>query len=46
VTLAPAEGGTFLTLEHGLAPNGHTGYEQGDWERGYFTPMREYFSTR
>jgi uncharacterized protein YndB with AHSA1/START domain len=44
VTLAPADGGTLLTLEHTSVPVGHTGYEQGGWEHSYFTPMKEYFS--
>jgi len=44
VSLAPADGGTFLTLEHSTVPDGHVGYEQGGWEHSYFTPMKEYFS--
>src|SRR4051812_24510807 len=45
VSLAPAESGMRLTLQHTSVPDGHTGYEQGGWERSYFTPMREYFAT-
>jgi uncharacterized protein YndB with AHSA1/START domain len=44
VTLSPGEGGTLLTLEHKSVPDGHTSYENGGWQRSYFTPMKKYFS--
>jgi activator of HSP90 ATPase len=48
VTLAPAEGGARLTLEHANVPDGegHRGYENGGWEDYYFAPMKAYFVKR
>jgi activator of HSP90 ATPase len=43
VTLAPATGGTILTIAHSNVPDGHTGYEQGGWQTHYFVPMQKYF---
>jgi uncharacterized protein YndB with AHSA1/START domain len=43
VTLAPAKGGTRITLRHSNVPDGHTGYKSG-WVTHYFVPMKEYFS--
>ncbi len=36
--------GTRLTLTHSNVPDGHSGYEQGGWQKFYFEPMRRYFS--
>ena len=46
ITLAPAKGGTALTLEHANVPDGeeHRGYENGGWEDNYFAPMKRYFA--
>jgi uncharacterized protein YndB with AHSA1/START domain len=46
VTLAPAKGGTELTLEHSGVPDGdeHKGYEEGGWADNYFKPMKAYFA--
>jgi uncharacterized protein YndB with AHSA1/START domain len=44
VTLAPAAGGTILTLEHCNVPDGQTSYEQGGWQSHYFEPMQRYFA--
>jgi uncharacterized protein YndB with AHSA1/START domain len=48
VTLAPAEGGAELTLEHEDVPDGddHKGYEDGGWENHYFAPMKAYFAKK
>jgi len=46
VTLAPAEGGTRLTLVNSNAPDDYKGYEEGGWEDNYFAPMKEYFSKK
>jgi uncharacterized protein YndB with AHSA1/START domain len=44
VTLAPATGGTILTLMHSNVPDSHTGYEDGGWQTHYFEPMQKYFA--
>jgi uncharacterized protein YndB with AHSA1/START domain len=46
VTLAPAKGGTELTLEHSGVPDGEEfrGYEEGGWADNYFKPMKAYFA--
>jgi uncharacterized protein YndB with AHSA1/START domain len=44
ITLAPAEGGAKLTLEHSNVPDGHKSYENGGWEDNYFAPMKKYFA--
>jgi uncharacterized protein YndB with AHSA1/START domain len=46
VTLAPAKGGTALTLEHSGVPDGeeHQGYEDGGWADNYFKQMKAYFA--
>jgi uncharacterized protein YndB with AHSA1/START domain len=44
VTLAPAKGGTTLTLTHHNVPDGQTSYEHGGWQSNYFEPMAAYFA--
>ena len=46
VRLAPAEGGTELTLEHSGVPDREEfrGYEEGGWADNYFKPMKAYFA--
>lgn len=46
VHLAPAKGGTTVTLVHSGIPTGQSaGYRQG-WSEYYFGPMKEYFSKK
>lgn len=42
ITLAPAQGGTKLTLRHSNLPAHGEQYRQG-WVDSYFEPMKEYF---
>lgn len=42
ITLAPAKGGTKLTLRHSNLPAHGEQYRQG-WVDSYFDPMKEYF---
>ncbi len=42
ITLAPAKGGTKLTLRHSNLPAHGEQYRQG-WADSYFDPMKEYF---
>jgi hypothetical protein len=44
VTLAPAKGGTRLTLRHANVPDGQTSYEKGVWQNSYFAQMQAYFA--
>jgi len=44
VTLAPAKGGSKLTLEHSNVPDDQKSYEDGGWKDNYFAPMKEYFT--
>jgi uncharacterized protein YndB with AHSA1/START domain len=44
VDLAPANGGTCLTLTHADVPDGQTSYEEGGWRKSYFEPMQRYFA--
>jgi uncharacterized protein YndB with AHSA1/START domain len=46
ITLAPAKGGSMLTLDHANVPDDQKSYEEGGWEDNYFAPMKEYFSAR
>ncbi len=43
VTLAPAHGGTRVTIKHSNVPDGHTSYRDGGWQHNYFDPMKKYF---
>lgn len=43
ITLAPAKGGTRLTLRHSNLPAHGEQYRQG-WVDSYFDPMKEYFA--
>ena len=46
ISLAPAKGGTKVTLAQKDIPPGQAdGYRRG-WVEYYFTPMRRYFSTK
>ena len=44
VTLDPVAGGTRVTLVHSNVPDGHTGYQDGGWQRSYFDPMKRWFA--
>ena len=44
VDLAPANGGTCITLTHADVPDGQTSYEEGGWQKSYFEPMQRYFA--
>src|SRR5438105_2342182 len=43
VSLAEADGGTALMLEHANVPDDHISYERGGWQKSYFEPMQAYF---
>ena len=45
VTLAPARGGTKLTLHHTNIPGGQSDYRSG-WRDCYFEPMKKYFKAK
>ena len=44
ISLAPAPGGTRVTVAHSLVPDGHTSYRDGGWQHNYFDPMKRYFA--
>jgi uncharacterized protein YndB with AHSA1/START domain len=43
LTLAPAAGGTRVTVAHTNVPDGHTSYRDGGWQNNYFAPTKKYF---
>jgi activator of HSP90 ATPase len=44
VSLAPAKGGTRLTLKHTGLPRGGAKQYRAGWKEFYFEPMKAYFS--
>ncbi len=46
VQLSPAKGGTKVTLVHTGIPEGQAGGYREGWAEYYFSPMKEYFSTK
>jgi len=46
ISLAPAKGGSKLTLEHSNVPDDQKSYEEGGWEDNYFEPMKKYFGNK
>jgi activator of Hsp90 ATPase protein 1 len=43
VLLAPAHGGTRITVRHSDVPDRLTDIRDGGWRRAYFEPMKKYF---
>ncbi len=46
VVLAPAKGGTKVTLRHSDLPKGQGADYKSGWVEHYFEPMKEYFGSR
>jgi uncharacterized protein YndB with AHSA1/START domain len=46
VTFEPRGDGTLVTVRHSSVPSDQLGYENGGWQKSYFDPMKDYFSSR